>query len=80
MAFTKSIVTTAALMAAKSSKILSSFLKTKEELVSMNKSLDAGIAENNTQIEYLNNEVNQMAALKSQHERVIQNIDALLGN
>lgn len=80
MAFSRSIVTTAALMAAKSSKILSSFLKTKEELVSMNKSLDAGIAENNTQIEYLNNEVTQMAALKAQHEKVIQNIDALLGN
>ena len=80
MAFTKTVVTTAALMAAKSSKILASFIKTKEELVSMNRSLDAGIEENNTQIEYLNNEVNQMAALKTQHEKVIQNIDALLGN
>lgn len=72
------VTTKAALLQGKSSKILSSFHKTKEDLMKLNQDLDQGISEHEEQMAELKAQTDAMAVLKQQHQKVILNIDAFL--
>ena len=78
MAFGTFVTSKAGLLQAKSSKILSSFVKTREELVKLNQSLDEGITEHSTTLQSIKTEIEQMNTLKAQHSKVITNIDTFL--
>ena len=60
---------------ADSSKILSSFSKTREELVKLNNSLGETIQSHKTKIDALEQERLQMNSLVIKHSKVIDNID-----
>lgn len=80
MAFNKTIVSKLGLFQIQSSKILSSFTKTRDELVKLNESLDSNIADNEKQMASLQEEIIQLDLLKGQHKKVILNIDTFLNN
>lgn len=80
MTFSKTITSKLGIFQLRSSKILSSFTKTRDKLVKLNESLDSNIAANEKQMNSLQNEIIQLDLLKGQHKKVILNIDAFLNN
>lgn len=75
MIFTK---TKAAFLQAKSGKILSTFTKTKEQLLQLNENLAQGVEKNEAKILELASENAQMKTLAKQHANIISNITNFL--
>lgn len=80
MTFTKTVASKLGLFQIQSGKILSSFTKTRDELVKLNELLEVNIVENEKQVASLQEEIIQLDLLKGQHKKVILNIDAFLNN
>lgn len=74
----KTVTAKAALLQAQSSRILSTFTKTKNELIKLNETLAKGVQENEVQILALADENAQMNNLATQHAKIISNIDSFL--
>jgi hypothetical protein len=74
----KTVTAKAALLQAQSSRILSTFTKTKNELLKLNETLVKGVQENEEQIVALRLENDQMNALAAQHANIISNITNFL--